>query len=182
MPENREGSIGSFAPEEEPKPLQQTERTPALNLGETLIASTKEVFDTMVMMETTPEALPEGQAGSISASVTGTLGLAGDLRGILNLHFPDEVARDITASLLGMEIEELDDDVKDAIGEITNMVAGGIKTALAREGMDLELSIPTTVAGKSYQVNCFSGANRVIIPIAVPKGTFWAELKFMLNS
>ena len=43
------------------------------------------------------------------------------------------VAKDITGTFLGMEVEELDDDVKDAIGEIANMVAGEFKKYFSRK-------------------------------------------------
>ena len=32
-----------------------------------------------------------------------------------------------SGTFLGMEVAELDDDVKDAIGEIANMIAGNLK-------------------------------------------------------
>ena len=52
------------------------------------------------------------------------------------VHCPGVTARNITSSFLGVDVEELDEDVKDAIGEITNMVAGNLKVSFAEEGIE----------------------------------------------
>ena len=87
----------------------------------------------------------------------------------------------ITGAMLGMEVTELDEDAKDAIGEIANMVAGGLKEALAASGRKIELAIPTTVIGKSIRTSGLSGATRVMVPFSCPLGRFGVELRFILS-
>jgi chemotaxis protein CheX len=107
------------------------------------------------------------------------LGLAGDLRGMLSLHLPWELARQITSSLLGEDVGDRDEDIRDAIAEVVNMVAGGIKTSFSSEGKGLELSVPTTVTGSTYTMRSAWNASHIIIPFRVGEGRFWAELKFL---
>lgn len=152
-----------------------------MNLDGIIIAATSEIFETMIMLEVTPGDVVTDKSAVFPSNVTGTLGLAGTLKGALAVHCPEDVAKAITGSFLGMEVEEIDDDVKDAIGELVNMIAGGIKTSLAQDDKDLELAIPMAVTGKSYRIAGMFGAERIVVPFTLAAGQFWVELKFILE-
>lgn len=141
--------------------------------------ATLEVFATMIFLDITPGVAMNGKDDAIDSNLTSMIGLAGGLRGVLAVHCPEEAAKGIAGAMLGMEIEALDEDVKDAIGEIANMVAGGLKTALSSDGIDTELAIPTTAIGKSIRTSGLSGATRFIIPFSTPAGNFGIELKYI---
>jgi len=54
----------------------------------------------------------------------------------------------LATAILGMNAEELPaGTIPDAIGEIVNMLAGGVKRRLAASGGDLELGLPVFVNG-----------------------------------
>lgn len=149
-----------------------------MELENKVIAATLDVFDTMVMLKADPEP-PLDRKASISCNFSGMLGLAGDLRGMLAVHWTRDLARDITSRLLGEDIGDAEEDIRDAIAEIVNMIAGGIKTAFSAEGKVLELSVPTTVTGNSYSVRSAGNASHIIIPFRTGNGHFWTELKFL---
>jgi chemotaxis protein CheX len=128
-----------------------------LEIEQSLINATLEVFASMI------------------------IGLAGDLKGILAIQCPGVVAMGITGAMLGMEVTELGEDAKDAIGEIANMVAGGLKAALAPSGRKIELAIPTTIIGTSIRTSGLSGATRIMIPFFSPIGRFGVELRYVLS-
>lgn len=48
----------------------------------------------------------------------------------------------ITGSFLGMEVEAINADVEDAIGELANMLGGNVKTILLENGRNINLSLP----------------------------------------
>lgn len=98
---------------------------------------------------------------------------------MLAVHCPGTVAKTITGIFLGMEIEELDEDVKDAIGEIANMVAGNLKIFFHEHGKEVELAIPTSVIGNSFRTSGMFGAQRVAVPFSLNGTTFLVELKCM---
>lgn len=87
----------------------------------------------------------------------------------------------ITGGFLGMDVDELNEDVKDAIGEIANMVAGNLKTAFAGYGVKLELAIPTSIVGESYRVGGMPGAKRIAVPFGMESGKFLVEFKYIMN-
>jgi len=152
-----------------------------LEVEKYLIDATLEVFASMIFIDIAAELPSADPASDIDPNLSSLIGLAGDLKGILAIHCPAAVALGITSSMLGMEVTELDEDVKDAIGEIANMVAGGLKVALASDDKKIELAIPTTVIGKSIHTSGLSRATRVMIPFSSPIGRFGVELRFMLS-
>jgi chemotaxis protein CheX len=151
-----------------------------LELEHILIDATLEVFASMIFIDITPEAPTDEPVSTLDPNLSSLIGLAGDLRGLLAVHCPSAVALTVTSAMLGMEVTELDDDVKDAIGEIANMIAGGLKVALAADNKKIELAIPSTVIGKSIRMSGLSGATRIMIPFASPAGRFGIELRFVM--
>lgn len=150
-----------------------------MNLGQAIIDGTEEVFTTMLMIELDTGTPIEGPGGEITSNITSMLGLGKDIKGMLAVHCPEVVAKDITGTFLGIEVEELDEDVKDAIGEITNMVAGSLKTYFQDHDKNIELAIPTTVVGKSFRTAGMSGATRVAVPFTMNGTAFLVELKYV---
>lgn len=150
-----------------------------MDLGQAIIDGTEEVFTTMLMIELDTGTPIEGAGGDVESNITSMLGLGKDIKGMLAIHCPDIVAKDITGTFLGVEVEELDEDVKDAVGEIANMVAGSLKTYFQDHDKNIELAIPTTVVGKSYRTAGMSGARRVAVPFAMNGTTFLVELKYV---
>ncbi len=149
-----------------------------LDLEKFLTEATMDVFASMVFIDITPEGDDNGEPDT---DMTSMIGLAGDLKGILAIKCPAPVAMEITGAMLGMEVNELGEDVKDAVGEITNMVAGGLKVSLTECGHRIELAIPTTAIGKSIRTSGLSGASLARVPFATPQGRFWVELRYILS-
>ena len=150
------------------------------NVGQEIAAGVKDVFSTMLMVELKNEEVLENQQCTIESNLTSMLGLGGGIRGMLAIHCPASVAKGITGSFLGLEVETLDEDVKDAIGEIANMVAGNLKVSLAKQNIDVELAIPTSIVGDSFVISGMAEANRVIVTFKMNEGTFWVELLYVI--
>lgn len=152
------------------------------NLGKEIITGTQDVFSTMLMVDLVSEAVIENKKCAIQSNLTSMIGLGGGLRGLLAIHCPASVAKGITGAFLGMDIEELNDDVKDAIGEIANMVAGNLKVSYAKIDTNIELAIPTSIVGESFHVSGIADANRIIVPFKMSGDTFWVELMYVVNA
>lgn len=143
-----------------------------LDLGNEIFQGAQDVFSTMLSMELEREIF----SGSIRSNLTSMIGLGGGIRGVLAIHCPASVAKAITAGFVGIEVEELDEDVKDAIGEIANMVAGNLKVSYASIGVNVELAIPTSIVGEKYRVSGMGEAKRIVVPVKMSEGPFWVEL------
>jgi len=126
---------------------------PEEELVRMLISDTKEVFSTMVGMEDLLHLPSQIEPMThFEDCITAMVGMAGSFSGLVSVHTPQNLALQITSSMLGMEVSEVDDDVRDALGEIANMIAGSFKLHLTRGGADIRISTPSVVTGSEYVV------------------------------
>lgn len=151
------------------------------NIADNIIAGTKEVFSTMLMTELASGTVLANKKCEVDSNLTSMIGLGGDIRGVLAIHTPAKVAMAITGGFLGIDIASIDEDVKDAIGEIANMVAGNLKVTYAEYDKKIELAIPTTIVGESFTVGGIAEASRITVPFIMDDSTFWVELIFVEN-
>ncbi|MDD3293653.1 MAG: chemotaxis protein CheX [Salinivirgaceae bacterium] len=142
-----------------------------------VIDATKEVFSTMVMMDL-EECYPlEDSVTHFHCSISGMVGLAGSYTGILAVHCPQSFAMKITSNMLGMDVDEMGEDVNDALGEIANMLGGYVKMVLSKGGMDINLSIPTIISGEEYSINSMAESDCVVVPFTFEEQKFLVSLK-----
>lgn len=146
-------------------------------LASYVISAAKEVFGTMVMMELEDSYPLTEPITRFHCSVTGMVGLAGAYSGILSIHCPHEFALRITSNMLGMEVDEMNADVHDALGEIANMLGGYVKQIISKGGLDINLSIPTVISGEEYTISFMSDTDCVSIPFMHDDGRFLVGLK-----
>ncbi len=147
-----------------------------MDIEEKMIETTKEIFSSMVMMEIDVKRAIE-ECGPLSDTITGMVGLAGTHKGVLAIHVPYAVAMAITGSFLGMDVEEMNADVHDAIGELANMLGGNVKTILSEKGRDIELSLPSTISGSEYSFQLDKEVDKVIIEFDTGQGCFMVQME-----
>nr|WP_320116681.1 chemotaxis protein CheX [uncultured Desulfuromonas sp.] len=148
-----------------------------MDLEQMTIDSTREVFETMIMLEVTPQPAMPVLVSNFTDSVSGMVGLAGGCKGMIAIHAPDDVAMDITTRFLGLDVDEVNEDVTDAFGELANMLAGNVKMFLDESGKDITLSVPSYVFGADYHVECTAEADWVMIPFESDSGEFLVQLQ-----
>lgn len=142
-----------------------------------VIDATKEVFSTMIMMELEDSFPLQESVNTFQCSISGMVGMAGTYTGILAIHCPQKFALKITSNMLGMDVEEVGEDVNDALGEIANMLGGYVKMVLSKGGMDINLSIPTVISGEEYTINAMSESDCVVVPFTHEQERFLVSLK-----
>jgi len=152
-----------------------------LTLEKYITDAVLDIFATMIFIDITHEESLSGEDAHVGSGLTSMIGLAGDFKGVLIINCPAPTAKGITGAMLGMEVEEMNEDVLDAIGEIANMVAGGLKVSLASESIDTELAIPTTVIGKSVRTAGQPGGKQLAILFSTPVGDFSIVLKYIID-
>ncbi len=102
-----------------------------MDLTDSIVDATKEIFSTMLMIEVSPEPPVTERIAPFQSSVSGMIGIAGAYKGMIVIHAPEEVAINLTSTFLGMDVAKVDDDVRDAMGELANMLGGSIKQVLS---------------------------------------------------
>ena len=148
-----------------------------MGIEETIIDATKDIFSNMVMLGATPGTSFERADEPLIDSVSGMISLEGKYNGLLAIHLPTSSALEVGGSFIDLDLEEVDADVLDAIGELANMLAGNIKATLDPAGSDIQLSIPSTLHGAEYMVEKIAGASSICIPFYLDNGDFLVELQ-----
>lgn len=117
--------------------------------------ATKEVFELMLGAELKP-AIEDDAA---SFDITAMVGLAGQLRGVLTLRCNRHTAAKMAGRMLGSSPSAESQDVKDAFGEVGNMIAGNFKNKISGMGDACMLSVPTVITGTDYSVHSLADSD-----------------------
>src|SRR5579884_3701252 len=109
---------------------------------------TNEIWTTMLGLEVRPNgaAGDPGQRRHVSACVQ----ISGAWSGAVRLVCSSDLARLAAARFLAVEpVEVNDEQIRDALGELTNMSAGSVKALLPKPS---HLSLPSVADGTDYRI------------------------------
>lgn len=137
------------------------------------------VLSTMAMMQAKP-GKPAIKGDEVArGDVTGLIGMTSEqAKGSLAITFTDKVIFQIAQNMLGDNPSQVDESITDLVGEITNMVCGGAKSALQEKGYDFGMAIPAVVAGKDHVISHKSKGPKIILPFDTDAGKFFVEVCF----
>lgn len=76
---------------------------------------------------------------SSNGPISGLMELSGDAKGFVAITFSKEAILKIVSTMFGEEMTELDNDVKDAVGELINMVCGHATNKFAEKGYSIKV-------------------------------------------
>ena len=153
-----------------------------MDFSEKIVEVTKEIFETMIMVDVTPGQPLSEHVSRFQCSLSAMVGFAGFKQGNLTLHCPDQVAKGLTQDFLGMDVDSINEDVEDAMGELANMLAGSLKPFISDNGGKVELSLPSVVHGEEYTLTVVNKADWVIVPFTVSHGDFLVGLELKKQS
>ena len=116
--------------------------------------ATFEVFSTMLMMDVKAEASFIKDEKNVSTDLISSLHFFGEkYMGKIAVFTSGTVACHIANAMLGTEEKAVNDDVKDGMGEIVNMIAGGAKVRLHETLGDIHLLTPWVIAGRHLTIS-----------------------------
>lgn len=129
------------------------------------IIASQNVFRDFIKTEVKP-GKPEifnAESGRYDWDISGIIGLAGEVIGLVVISFPKVVALKILSKMLGRPITIIDADVTDIIGELVNIIAGNAKQGL--EEYKVAISLPSIIEGKRHKLTGISGVPMIVIPL-----------------
>ena len=141
------------------------------------LTSTKNVLETMCQTPVTAKK-PELKKNDVTyGEVTGIIGMTSEnVSGCMIVSFTEKCILHIVANMLMEDPKsKIDDEVVDAVGELTNMICGGAKAQLAKLNHKFDLATPTMVVGKGVEISYYSDAPTIIIPFSTENGDFVIE-------
>jgi chemotaxis protein CheX len=129
--------------------------------------STQEVFSTMLGIELEQaDAYVDRNVPPSGDGILSFVGLAGSWVGTGSVSCSSTFACKMSSQFLMADYQSVNEDVLDAVAEVTNMIIGNVKTKLEEDLGPMGLSIPTVIFGRNF------GSRTV--------GTFeWSVVPFM---
>jgi chemotaxis protein CheX len=126
---------------------------PTLDIRHFMNGHLVDVFETMLSMKAKP--VPGGPLPAFAERTTGSVGFGGEsVTGAVYLHLSSDFANQIAITMLGLPPGENlgENEVNDVIGECTNMIAGGFKSALCDKGHECAVSTPAIIRGTCFAI------------------------------
>ncbi|MFA5182575.1 MAG: chemotaxis protein CheX [Syntrophales bacterium] len=140
------------------------------------LEATIDVLKTMAFVTPTPGKPYLKKDNYAKGDISAIIGMTGAARGSLALTFSESCIVRIVSNMLGEDINEINGDIKDAVGEITNMVSGAARKKLEAEGFTITAAIPTVVSGKGHSIVHVMGGPSIIIPFTTEHGDFVVDV------
>ena len=109
-----------------------------------------EVFELMAAVHLT--LLPEN-SGSPTGAITAMVGMAGALCGMMNIRCSHTTAQKLAGRMLAGSAATTPHTIRDATGELCNMIAGNFKSKIANLADHCMLSVPTVITGDDYSLD-----------------------------
>ena len=141
-----------------------------------VLSATKSVFETMMGITPKRTALLLKETMEPHYEISAVIGVTGKVAGTIVLSMSEKAAFGVLDRLLGIEADEINTEVCDAIGELTNMIAGQAK--LKMEHLELSISIPNIVSGKNHTIHYPSNVRPICIVFESEIGPFAVEVGF----
>jgi flagellar motor switch protein FliN/FliY len=129
----------------------------ALDINAQICEAVIDVFDTMLSLKLEPvdAVTAESLEGIRNA---GSVSFAGDATGMVSIHAGDSFSREMAAAMLGMEVEgiEGDEEIRDMLAEMGNIVAGNLTSAFTDAGLMCALSTPSVTSGTDFKIEALN--------------------------
>lgn len=112
----------------------------------TIMAATQDTFKSYMNIDLLAGKV-EKKVDPVDSDVTGIVGVAGDRVGYIIIATDKKSAQIVAKELL--MVDEADDDcIRDAVGELTNNIAGVFKTKYHEQYGSVALGLPLVISGQ----------------------------------
>jgi chemotaxis protein CheX len=140
------------------------------------LQGTMEVLKKMTFTEPRPGKVYLKEDNLASGDVSGIIGITGDAVGSLAISFSESCICHVVNRMLGESYTAANQEVFDAVGEITNMISGVARTYMEKDGMKVFAAIPSVVFGKDHTINHILDTPSIVIPFSTDGGEFVVDV------
>jgi chemotaxis protein CheX len=138
---------------------------------ELLAQIVESVFTTMMDLEVSPSDAPWNPSGD---RLTSTVYLTGEWNGAVLFDCNPRQACQFAGRILSMDPPAIvDDDVRDVLGELANMIGGNMKCGMTT---GVSLSMPTVMEGRDYDMRICGSQVLERIAFQCADGHFWVTV------
>ena len=154
-----------------------------VNLINPFISATTNALEMMAMCKPERKKVYLKTDNVLVGDISGIMGLSGEVSGSIIVSFVKEAACKVVGNMLGIAPPtELNEEVRDGIQEIVNLIAGQAKTMLADTDYHFQVSIPTCIIGSNHQMNHKKGVPCVVAEFSLDGSPFTVEVSLAPKS
>ena len=95
--------------------------------------------------------------------VTAVIGVSGMLRGSIYLSMSEPTALKLISSIIGQDVDELDDLGQSGVAEMANVIAGAAGINLAEEGIATTINPPLVLVGRGARLSTVEIQRLVVV-------------------
>ncbi len=136
------------------------------------INATLNVLETMAFVKAEAEKPYVKKDNVAQGDVSGVVGFTGDANGTVSVTFNELCILKIVSNMFGEEMKELNSEISDAVGEITNMISGQARKELEEIGKVFHAAIPSVISGKNHKLESMTKGPKIAIPFKTDAGSF----------
>ncbi len=141
------------------------------------IEGTLHILDTTAFVKVKPEAPFFKKNRNAYGDISGFIEISGDLSGTAAISFSKKSILGIVSAMFGEEMTEINEEINDAVGEISNMVAGHVTTKIAEMGKKVSVKFKEIKLGNDAVIEHVEGGDHVLaLPFKTTKGQVVVEV------
>lgn len=142
------------------------------------LEATISVLKTMASIEAIPGKPYIKKGSTATGDISGIVGITGDPEGSLCITFSKDCILKIMSCLFHEDQRNINDEVKDAVGELTNMISGDARRRLEEMGYRFLGAIPSVISGMGHEIKHITKGPILSIPFRTQGGNFTVEVCF----
>jgi chemotaxis protein CheX len=135
------------------------------------------ILDTTAFVKVKPDppflkkdTLPQGE-------ISGILKISGDVNGSAVIGFSENCILGIVSAMFGEDMTEINEEIIDAVGEISNMIAGHVTTKIAELGNRVKVKFVRVCAGADQEIaHIPDGGPVLVLPFRTTNGKMVIEV------
>lgn len=140
------------------------------------------VLETMAFMTPALRGIGPWDKKVAAGQVVGIIGFSNEnenLQGFMSLGFTEACICRVVSNMLGEEFTVICDEIREAVGEIANMISGQARQGLSAKGIKLQAALPSVISGRDLVVDGTEKTPHVMITLDTENGSF--EIGLCIN-
>ncbi|MEK6705338.1 MAG: chemotaxis protein CheX [Bdellovibrionota bacterium] len=145
-----------------------------VNFVNPFLAATLNVLQIQAKTESKPGKISVIKpTDKIDGDLTGIIGLMSEtFSGTVAISFPTATFINVASRMLGETVNEVTQEIKDVVAELTNIILGMAKAVLNEKGYALQNALPSVVSGQDHNIFHSGQGPVIVIPFESDSGPF----------
>ncbi len=110
--------------------------------------------------------------------ITCIIQLSGDLEGTVSVSFTQGCILGMVSNMFGEEMKEMNDEIKDAVGEFANMITGQVTIKFAELEKSLKFETSEIIMSNDHQITHKEDRPVIAMPYTTENGELTIEVCF----